>query len=178
MSSEDSVQAAKETVVEAFGRTAELYGASRSVGRVYGRLFFAEDPTSLDELVERTGYAKSTVSTATSTLERFHLVHRRSIKGEGKRAYFEANRDLWVVFQRFMDHQVSREVRIMLEALEEAEATLEAADSPQADRNLERVRSLRETYDRAQTAVRALSRLPVDRLHSLFDGLTGGTDNG
>lgn len=178
MSSEETAAEARETVVEALGRTAELYGTSRSIGRVYGRLFFADDPVSLDELVDRTGYAKSTVSTATSTLERFHLVRRRSIKGEGKRAFFEANRDLWAVFQRFMEQQVTREIRIMLDALEEAEEALAQAEGERASRDLERIRSLRRTYERAETAVRTLSRLPVERLRSLFEGLGGGTDNG
>ncbi|MFB6112190.1 MAG: GbsR/MarR family transcriptional regulator [Halobacteriaceae archaeon] len=172
----DEVPAARETVIEALGRSAEVYGASRSVGRVYGRLFFAENALSLDELVERTGYAKSTVSTATDTLERFHLVTRRSPPGEGKRAFYEANRDLWRVFQQFLDREVRREIDIMTEALAEAEDTLSEVESERAGRDLERVQDLRQTYERAQTAVGVVSRLPVERLRSLASSLGVRTD--
>lgn len=177
MASEE-VATARETVIEALGRSAEVYGGSRSVGRVYGRLFFADGALSLDDLVDRTGYAKSTVSTATDTLERFHLVRRRSPGGGGKRAFYEANRDLWQVFQRFLDSEVRREIAVMSEALAEAEATLETADGDQASRDLERVRALRRTYDRAQTAMGVISRLPTDRLRSLAGSLGVGTDSG
>lgn len=171
----DSATEARERVIEAFGRAAEVYGASRSVGRVYGRLFFADGPVSLDELVERTGYAKSTVSTATSTLTRFHLVRRRSLEGEGKRAFYEANRDFWTALQRFLDDQVSKEVRMMQDALAEAETTLSGLEDEQAHSDLARVRELRRTYDRAERALSVLSRLPTEQLQTVV-GELGGTD--
>lgn len=92
---EHAVESARETVVEAMARSAEVYGLRRSYGRLYGILYYSPDARSLDDLVERSGYAKSTASTAMRALERFHVVHRRSIPGEGKRAFFEAERDRW-----------------------------------------------------------------------------------
>ena len=47
---------ARERVIESLEQSAEVYGLSRSSGRIYGVLYFADGPLSIPELVERTGY--------------------------------------------------------------------------------------------------------------------------
>jgi DNA-binding transcriptional regulator GbsR (MarR family) len=173
----DGVRAAEETVIDAFARSAEVYGASRSLGRLYGELFFADEPLSLDELVDRSGYAKSTVSTAMSTLERFHLVQRRSLQGEGKRAFFEAERDFWYVVREFLQNEVRREVTVMTRALDEAAEQLAEADGDRAERDLERVEQLRSVYGRSERYLDLLASTPVDRLRSLLDRGLGRTSD-
>jgi DNA-binding transcriptional regulator GbsR (MarR family) len=174
----DDVRAAEETVIEAFARSAEVYGASRSLGRLYGELFFADEPLSLDDLVERSGYAKSTVSTAMSTLERFHLVQRRSLPNEGKRAFFEAERDFWYVAREFLQSEVRREVTVMARALDEAAEQLDDAEGERAERDLERVEQLRSVYERSERYLDLLASTPVDRLFSLLDRGLGRSDEG
>jgi DNA-binding transcriptional regulator GbsR (MarR family) len=171
----EEVERARQTVIEALERSAEVYGAKRSYGRLFGVLLFAEDPLSLDELAAESEYAKSTVSTAMSTLERFHLVHRRSIPGEGKKAYFEAETDLWYVFQQFLQQEVAREISVMTRALDDAAETLEKADGEQAQRDLEKVEDLRRMYRRSERLVSVLTSHPLDRLSNLVGRLTGGS---
>jgi DNA-binding transcriptional regulator GbsR (MarR family) len=166
---DEDVRAAREEVIEAMARTAEVWGAKRSYGRLFGVLFFADEPLSLDALAERSDYAKSTVSTAMNTLERYHLVQRRSIPGEGKKAFFEAETDFWYVIQQFFQNEVSREIRIMSRALDSAADRLDAADSDQAERDLEKVRKLQSVYDKSERAVSLVTSQPVDRLSGLLD---------
>jgi DNA-binding transcriptional regulator GbsR (MarR family) len=167
MTAEDTDdEAAREEVIEAMARSAEVYGIKRSYGRLYGVLYFADGPLSLDDLVERSGYAKSTVSTAMNSLERFHLARRRSVPGEGKKVYFEAERDIWYVFREFLDQQVRREIRLMNRALEDAEEQLAAAD---AGEDLERVRELQEVYRRSEQLIDMLTSDRVDQLSALAE---------
>ena len=168
MSSEDA-EAARGRVVEGFERSAEIYGLNRSYGRLYGVLFFAHEPLSLDELAEESGFAKSTVSTAMKELERFHMVHRRSLEGEGKRAFFEAERDFWHILKQLLDREVRREIDTMSRALDDAEAALEAADGERAARDLDRIRELQQVYARSEAFVNLVSRAPSDRLRSAFE---------
>ncbi|QLG48191.1 GbsR/MarR family transcriptional regulator [Natrinema halophilum] len=126
---------------------------------------------SLDELVEQSGYAKSTVSTAMKTMERLHLVHRRSIPGEGKKAYYEAETDFWHVLQEFLRREVQREIDVMTRALESAEAQLESIDSERADDDLEQIRSLKTMYERSQTLVNVLTGSSTERLTGLLNRL-------
>lgn len=165
--------AAREQVVEAMARSAEVYGLSRSYGRLYGVLYFADEPLSLDDLAEESGYAKSTVSTAMKTLERFHLVHRRSIPGEGKRAFFEAERDFWHVGRELLKQEMMREVTIMTRALDEAEAMLEDAEGERAQQDLERVRQLQRIYGTVEQLVDLVANTPIDRLIELLQPLGG-----
>jgi len=166
-SAEDSIADARGEVIEAFKQSAEFYGLSQSYGHLYGVLYFADEPLSLDDLVEQTGYAKSTVSNAMKAMQRLHLVHRRSIPGEGKKAFFEAERDFWRVAQEFLNRQVQREIDTMSRALESAESTLEGTDGEQAQRDLERIRNLKSMYDRSQTLVNVLTNSSLSRLSQL-----------
>jgi DNA-binding transcriptional regulator GbsR (MarR family) len=161
---EDDVERAREVVIEAMERSAELYGFKRSYARLYGILFFSEEPRSLDELVAESDYAKSTVSTAMKALQRVHMVRRRSLPGEGKKAYFEAETDLWRVFRELLRQEVSREIEIMIDALEEAETILEDADGDRAERDLRKVRKLQSLYERSRRAVDVLASSSTERV--------------
>lgn len=167
----EDVETARETVIEAMERSADIYGLNRSYGRLYGLLYFADEPVSLDTLVEESGYAKSTVSTAMQDMERLHLVYRRSIPGEGKKAFYEAERNFWAVVQEFLRREVQREISIMTSALDEAEQSLEEADDPQAQEDLEKVRDLDQMYERSRRLVNILTASSVDRLAGLLDRL-------
>lgn len=168
---EEEVAEAREEVIEAMQRTAEMYGLNRSYGRLYGLLFFAEGAVSLDMLVDESGYAKSTVSTAMKEMKRIHLVHRRSIPGEGKKAFYEAERDFWAVLQEFLRREVKREIDTMTRSLDTAEARLEGVDSPQAARDLEKIRDMQQMYHRSQQLVNLLTNSSIDRLASLVQRL-------
>jgi DNA-binding transcriptional regulator GbsR (MarR family) len=174
---DDEVTAAREEVIEAMARTAEVWGAKRSYGRLFGVLYFADEPLSLDALVDESGYAKSTVSTAMSTLERFHLVRRRSLPGEGKKAFFEAETDLWYVLQQFFENEVSREIRIMSRALDSAAEQLENADSERAERDLEKVRKLQRIYDRSEQFLSLVTSQSVDRLAGVLERFGDDADD-
>jgi DNA-binding transcriptional regulator GbsR (MarR family) len=166
---DQSVEHARREVIEAMEQSAELYGLNRSHGRLYGILFFQDEPISLDDLVEQSGYAKSTVSTAMRNLERVHLVHRRSIPGEGKKAFYEAERDFWHVVQQFLRGEVQQEIDIMTRTLESAREQLEAVDDERAAQDLERIRSLERMYSHSETLVGLLTNESIERLIKLLD---------
>lgn len=167
----EDVETARETVIEALERSADIYGLNRSYGRLYGLLYFADEPVSLDALVEESGYAKSTVSTAMQDMERMHLVYRRSIPGEGKKAFYEAERNFWTVVQEFLRREVQREITVMTNALEEAKQSLEEADDPQAQEDLEKIQDLEQMYEQSQHLVNILTGSSVNRLTGLLDRL-------
>jgi DNA-binding transcriptional regulator GbsR (MarR family) len=169
---DEAVTAARNEVIEAFERSAELYGVNRSYGRLYGILYFATEPLSLDGLVERSGYAKSTVSTTLKKLDRLHFVHRRSVPGEGRKVFYEAERDFWRIGQDLLRDEVLREIAIMTRALSSAAETLEDVEGERAETDLERIRSLLRIYRRSERIVEALTGASAERLHDLFARLT------
>lgn len=137
----------EEEVIESMEQSAEVYGLSRSAGRVYGILYFAEEPLSIPELVEQTGYAKSTISNVTRKLDRIGLIHRRSSEGGGRRVEFEPERELWFVIEDVLQQYLHREISATRRTLDRALDQLDAIeDSEAADETAARIEALRQSY--------------------------------
>lgn len=166
---EEAVERAREAVLEALEASAEQYGLNRSYGRLYGILYLEDDLVSLNELVEESGYAKSTVSSAMSALQRLHLVRRRSIPGEGRKAFYEAETDFWRVAQEFLRGEVQREIDVVTHALESAESDLEGADGERAERYLEQVRRLQTVYERGELLIELITSDSVTGFEDFVD---------
>ncbi|MFB6102276.1 MAG: GbsR/MarR family transcriptional regulator [Haloplanus sp.] len=140
-------QAVREEVIESMERSAEVYGLSRSAGRVYGVLYFAAEPLSIPELVDETGYAKSTISNVTRQLTRVGLIRRRSSGGGGRRVQFEPETDLWFVVQDVFQQYVAREMGTTRRTLDRALDRLDEAGVDEDATAYERVEALSTTYD-------------------------------
>lgn len=166
MSSGDGDRAvARERIIESMEQSAEVYGLSRSAGRIYGVLYFASDPLSIPELVDQTGYAKSTVSNVTRTLTRLGLIHRRSSEGGGRRVRFEAERDVWFILQDVFQQYVHREIQATLRTVRRAEQQLPDDDTVENDN----IRELRATYEDLQEIVRLISDFSADELREALE---------
>ncbi|WP_256289432.1 GbsR/MarR family transcriptional regulator [Halobellus inordinatus] len=165
MSSEDVAQA-RERVIESMEQSAEVYGLSRSAGRIYGVLYFAEEPLSIPTLVEATGYAKSTVSNVTRKLSRLGLIHRRSSDGGGRRVRFEAEREVWFIIQDVFQQYIDREIQASLRTLQRAEGQLPAEGR---SHEAERIQDLRDTYEDLQEIVALTSGLSVSELREALE---------
>lgn len=170
----ERIQAARNEVIGAMANAAEACGAKRSYGRLYGILFFAEEPLSLDALAAESGYAKSTVSTAMTTLERFHMVQRRSLPGEGKRAFYEAEDDFWYAVQQFLEVMAKRELETMSRSFAASAMLLEELDVPEADADLERVRRLEAVADQCDAMLGILTESSFDELAEVADAADDG----
>ena len=146
----DDADAVRRDVIESMERSAEVYGLSRSAGRVYGVLYFAPAPLSIPELVEETGYAKSTISNVTRKLTRIGLIRRRSSGGGGRRVQFEPVTDLWFVVQDVFQQYVAREMGTTRRTLDRAQDRLDRAGVDEGT-TYDRVAALTATYDEFET---------------------------
>lgn len=73
----------KEEFIHNIAKNMSLYGISPSVGRVYGSLYFAEEPMTLDDLREAVGMSKTSMSTGVRSLSEMRMVqpvYRRGIR--------------------------------------------------------------------------------------------------
>lgn len=162
--SEDAA-AARERIIESLEQSAEAYGLSRSAGRIYGVLYFADGSLSIPQLVDRTGYAKSTISNVTRTLTRVGLIRRRSSEGGGRRVRFTAEREIWFILQDVLHQYVQRELQGTHRTIRRAERDLDDADGLEA----ERIRELRETYEDLQEIVELASDLSAAELRDALE---------
>lgn len=145
--SEPTPASIEEEVIESMEQSAEVYGLSRSAGRVYGELYFAGEPLSIPELVEETGYAKSTISNVTRQLDRIGLVRRRSSEGGGRRVEFQPETELWFVIQDVLQQYLHREISATQRTLDRALDRLEAMEESEGSTERQtRILELRESY--------------------------------
>ncbi|QHS17671.1 helix-turn-helix domain-containing protein [haloarchaeon 3A1-DGR] len=166
MSDAENRAIARERVIESMEQSAEVYGLSRSAGRIYGVLYFATEPLSIPELVEETGYAKSTISNVTRTLTRIGLIHRRSSEGGGRRVQYSAEREIWFILQDVLQQYVQREVQTTLRTVKRAESQLpDGEDGTEA----ERIAALRGTYEDLQEVITLAADLSAAELREALE---------
>ncbi len=105
----------QEQFAEFFGRAASLYNINPLLGRLYGYLFLAPEPMTLDDLCRASGAAKSTVSVAMRSLEHYRLIRRHWYKGQRK-DFFVPRTDMNNVLNELFQFFFSPELTYMQEA--------------------------------------------------------------
>ena len=104
-------------MIEAGGRTAHSFGLSRLFGQLYVLLYLSEEALNLDEIVERLGVSKASVSTCCRQLESWSAVRRVWKKGD-RRDYYEAETNLGQILRSGLMDSLGRKLdyaRIQIE---------------------------------------------------------------
>ena len=84
------VKARHELEVEGinyFVRLMNLLGLPRSVGEIYGLLYFSKSPLSMDEIVKRLGMSLGSASQGLRTLRSFKAIRTTYVMGDRKDYY-------------------------------------------------------------------------------------------
>jgi len=156
----------KRHMVEACVKVANSCGCSDAVGVLRGALILAEGPVSMDELVEETGYSKSTVSANMSTLERQGLAKRVIVPGD-KRYYYLAVSDPESL-KKEMILNMRQEIQLIIAAMDRTEEDLRLCPGP-SDQTTERVRQARSCYRHLDLLLDLISRYSADELIRLLE---------
>ncbi|NWL87634.1 MULTISPECIES: GbsR/MarR family transcriptional regulator [unclassified Paenibacillus] len=90
----------RKRVIEAIGRNMNLYGIPLSTGHLYGLLFFANKPMTLDEMGMGMKMSKTSMSTGVRTLLDMKMVNKVWEKGSRKDLY-EVEYDWYQTFTDF-----------------------------------------------------------------------------
>jgi DNA-binding transcriptional regulator GbsR (MarR family) len=80
-------------MIEACGRICQVFGLPRSLGQIYGLLYLAANPLSLDEIAELLGISKASVSTGTRQLSSWGGIRQVWVPGE-RRDHFAVEPEL------------------------------------------------------------------------------------
>ncbi|QQZ11268.1 GbsR/MarR family transcriptional regulator [Heyndrickxia vini] len=83
----EQLDKARERVIEAIAQNMHLYGVTPSIGRLYGMMFFHDEPLTLDEMKEELGMSKTSMSTSVRTLLDLKMVDKVWKKGSRKDLY-------------------------------------------------------------------------------------------
>jgi DNA-binding transcriptional regulator GbsR (MarR family) len=128
----------RKRVIEAIGRNMDLYGVTLSTGHLYGLLFFADKPMTLDDMGREMEMSKTSMSTGVRTLLDLKMVNKVWSKGSRKDLY-EVEYD-W--HQTFTDYfvikwrkAVESNLQVLRKSIEEMNRLISDLDE-QADAEL------------------------------------------
>lgn len=156
----------KKYMIDACVKGANSCGCCDAVGVLRGTLFLTGEPLSMDQLVEETGYSKSTVSTNMSTLERQGLAKRVIIQGDKRYHYIPVTdpdslkKDLII--------NMRQEMQSIMEALDRTEKDLQGREDVSLD-TLQRIDRVRRFYRQTDRLLDLISRYNTEELIELLE---------
>jgi DNA-binding transcriptional regulator GbsR (MarR family) len=160
--------AAKRCMIDASIRMANMLGYSDAAGALRGSLMLADGPLSMDELVEVTGYSKSTVSTNMTLLENQGIVRRIRKPGD-KRNYYVAMQSVDETFKA-ENEKIRQIMQIHIAAIDEAERILEGAErNDEAERLRRLFSSMRVECVKARRLIDLVSPFTMDELIEILE---------
>ncbi len=157
-----TLQTVSTNLLEGLGQLASYFGFNKVMGQLYGALLLSPDPLSLDDLMERLGISKASVSTHMRTLERMGIAREVWVKDD-RRKYYRAEGDFWRIVSNVLASRELRDVNRALSVLEEDARQLQSAvpQMAEADRKLaefyiERIDQLQDFFRLAQMLLLSL----------------------
>jgi DNA-binding transcriptional regulator GbsR (MarR family) len=112
----------RTTLADGLGAAAAASGIlTQQQARIFGLLYLAEAPLSLDEIATEIGQSKSNVSLNIRALVEWHLVRRRPLPGSRK-DHYEAATDFFRAMQEIFERRFRWTVRQVLSAVADARA--------------------------------------------------------
>lgn len=158
-----TLQAVNTSVIEGFGQLASYFGFSKVIGQLFGALLLSPDPLSLDDLRQRLGISKASVSTNMRTLEVMGLVREVWVRDD-RRKYYRAERDFWRMLSNILSNRELRDVNQALHVLESNTETLQQVMTEMTPED----RRLAEYYTERLLQVQEFFRLAQMLLMSLI----------
>ncbi len=155
-------------IVDACIKWARIRGYSDSAGYLRGLAILAREPLSLDDLVQETGYSKSTISLNMYLLENLRLVERIVIPGD-KRHRFAPITDPEIIRANMLE-AITKEMQIFCEALNKTESNILAGrDEAKAKYLLVRIASLKQSYELGKKMINFLRKQSLDEVRESLE---------
>lgn len=103
-------------VIDAIAQTMDLYGANYSFGKLYGIMYFEDNPMTLEDMKNYMNMSKSNMSYAIRALLDSKMVTKLEEKKDRKDQYV-AETDFFQTFHVFFTMKLQREIDVMLGAI-------------------------------------------------------------
>ncbi|MDC3413538.1 GbsR/MarR family transcriptional regulator [Aquibacillus sp. 3ASR75-11] len=113
-----------EKFIQVIAKNMNLYGITSSVGRLYGALYFADEPMTLDNMRDALEMSKTSMSTGVRALSEMKMVEPAFKKGVRKDLY-KSEEDWYKSFTSLFGNRWRHHTETNIEEAEEAMVELE-----------------------------------------------------
>lgn len=171
------------TLADGLGAAAAASGIlTQPQARIFGLLYLAARPLSLEEIAAEIGQSKSNVSVSIRGLVEWHLVRPRPIPGSRK-DHYEAATDFFRAMQEIFERRFRWTVRQVLSAVADARSSAaeprgargESAPSSEARARLARLEAFFSVLDAGIGAFVRGEPFAADKLRNVVPRTTGRT---
>src|SRR5699024_5327404 len=139
---EEQLEYAESIMVNTIAETMDFYGVTPSVGRLYGTLYFQHHPMTLDEMKDKLGMSKPSMSTSVRKLQDINIVQKVWRKGSRK-DLFMAEKDYFQYFKQFFCKKWEREAEMFLTSINESQKELaKVLEDPNLEEDLKETAQL------------------------------------
>ena len=114
----------RDLFIRRWGEMAASWGISRTMAEIHALLFLATEPLCTDDVMERLAVSRGSASTNLRQLVNWGLIHRIHQRNDRKE-YFEAEKDVWQMFETITRERRRREVEPIVETIERCSAMIE-----------------------------------------------------
>jgi DNA-binding transcriptional regulator GbsR (MarR family) len=164
--------AAVQQFVLHWGNLGERWGVNRSVSQIHALLYASERPLSAEDIADALAMARSNVSNSLKELQAWEIVRTVPVLGD-RRAFYEAETDLWTIVTRIAAGRKSRELDPAAAALRNCieGAQEDATVSPVVVRRLKAMLDFVERISRWYEQMSKLSRAQLATVMKLGSGI-------
>lgn len=121
----DGIQTIHQMIRQSMAETVEMYGGSRSVGQIYSTLYLHNGPMTLDDLRDRTGMSKGSMSLGVRRLLDEKLIERVYRRDERKDLY-QTRGDFLHIFSAFFTKLWTTDIQRNEQTFQKAQVKYEA----------------------------------------------------
>lgn len=146
-------EALMEKFIQVIAKNMNLYGITPSIGRLYGVLYFSDEPMTLDDMRDALSMSKTSMSTGVRTLSDMKMVESTFRKGVRKDLY-QSEEDWYKSFTALFGikwrQQTETNIEETLETIEALEELYHETDDKelkdQIERDLEKLDEAKKYY--------------------------------
>ncbi len=125
-----------EKFIQVIAKNMSLYGVTPSIGRLYGVLYFADEPMTLDEMRDALAMSKTSMSTGVRALSDMKMVEPAFKRGVRKDLY-KSEEDWYKSFTTLFGSRWRHHTETNIEEAEETIAKLEKIAEESEDEELQ-----------------------------------------
>ncbi len=114
---EGRIDAARSLFIRRWGEMAASWGISRTMAEIHAMLFVSSQPACTDDVMEELAVSRGSASINLRQLVNWGLIHRVHRRNDRKE-YFEAEHDVWQMFDTIIRERRRREVEPIVETLQ------------------------------------------------------------
>lgn len=118
----------KQKFIESWGQLGSTWGISKTMAKVHALLLISHNPLNEDSIIDTLQISRGNSNTNLRALLDWGLVYK-TCKDDCRKDYYTAEKDLWLVCQKIIQHRKRKELDPMIQVLEELSGVQNKCDS-------------------------------------------------